>query len=85
MAVTETSLTAFENKKPELSGDRLRVYNKIEKLGPITGDRVARSLGKPYHCISGRIKELREKDLIRRCGKSENQFGNTAYEYEVVE
>ena len=83
MAMAETSLEAYMEKKPELEGDRQKIFETIQTYGPVTLEEVADRLGKYPHTISGRFTELREKNLIEVTGKTENQAGNTVRRYDI--
>jgi predicted ArsR family transcriptional regulator len=83
MAMAETSLKAYIEKKPELEGDRQKIFETIQTYGPITLEEVADRLGKYPHTISGRFTELRDNNLIEVTGKTENQAGNTVRRYDI--
>lgn len=80
--MAETSLDKFYEKKEDdsLSGDRRKVFEKIQSLQPTTCREVANALDKKKHQISGRFTELRDEGLIEVVGRED---GHRLYE--VVE
>jgi len=81
MTVAETSLEAFEKKKPEITDDQEQVLNALKEIGPATCEEVANHLGVPPHTISGRFggeNELQDQGRIQKDGKKENPRGYMA-------
>lgn len=81
--VADTSLKAFQQKKPELEGDRKKVYKALKQIGPAIGEEVAQHLEVPYHTISGRFSELEEQDMIETKGQKQNPRGYMAQIWKV--
>jgi Mn-dependent DtxR family transcriptional regulator len=77
------SLDAFEKVKMWKKDSQLRVYRCIERRGAATLEDVARDLGVPVHCISGRITELKQMGRIVKGGIAVTSAGNTCSVYAV--
>ena len=69
--IQQTSLEAFHVLKDsgEIDGDELRVLRLIEQHGPFTRREMEPLMGKPVHCVSGRITRLHERGLVRSAGR----------------
>jgi len=69
--IQQTSLEAYAelNDSGRLNEDQWKVLLYIERYGPITSRDLELKLGKPVHCFSGRITELKAKGLIRSAGR----------------
>ena len=65
MAITATSLEAFNEIVPELGSRQLEVYKTIKKLGYCSNAMISKYLGLPINSITPRCKELREKELVK--------------------
>lgn len=62
----EQSITANQRANKEL--DRQTVLNFIVKHGRGYSKQIARYMGKPLNCISGRISELKADEVIEDTG-----------------
>lgn len=62
MAVADTSIEAYQLKKPELTGEKLLVYEAIKKLGPVNNRQLLEHLGRPFEMgsVSARVNKLVE-------------------------
>ena len=81
--MADTSLMAFQDKKPELTDDQQKVKEALEEIGPAIGEEIAQHLGVPYHTISGRFGELQDQDQITTKGMKQNPRGNMAQIWKV--
>ena len=68
--VADTSLKAFKQKVEDgsIETDKERCFAIIEKHGPITQSDMELHMGKNKHKFSGRIRELKDNDLIEVTG-----------------
>ena len=64
--ITDTSLLAFEKIKPSLGERQFQVFKAFKKLEYATNTMVSNYLNLPINCITGRCKELRDKNLLKR-------------------
>lgn len=65
-AIQQTSLfTYFNTVKPELGRRQRAVYEEIRKYPNITNTELAAAMMMPINSITPRVKELREKGLVR--------------------
>ena len=81
--MADTSLKAWEKKKPELTEDQKMVKEALQQIGPAIGEEVANHLNTPYHTISGRFGELQDQGEIETKGKKQNPRGNLAQIWNV--
>jgi len=85
-SMADTSLLAYEKKKPELTEDQEKVLNALKEIGPATCEEVAQHLGVPPHTISGRFGgqgELQDQGKIREKGRKQNPRGYMATIWKV--
>ena len=64
--VTNESLEAYNNIKPELGDRQLLVYNALKKLEYCTNTMISKELNLPINCVTPRVHELRKKNLVIR-------------------
>lgn len=61
------SLPAYKEPKDQ---SRQKVFSAIQKLQPCTNQQISEYLGWEINRITGRVKELREKNLVQ-CAKKD--------------
>jgi len=68
--VADTSIEALKQKVNEGSDltDRQRCFKIIKEFGPLTMQEMETSMGKNKHTFTGRIKELKDRDIVERVG-----------------
>ncbi len=67
----QESLEAWIKINPKLGLRQEQVYLTIRRLGEATSAMIGRKLGLPINCITGRVNELRKKNLVC-CAKVES-------------
>lgn len=70
--IQPTSLQAYNQIKPTLSYRQAQVLEYLKTYGSSTNSEIARALGRPINCITGRMREVVKKGLVvkidkRRC------------------
>jgi len=65
----ETSLEAYEEVKPTLGPRQIAVLSVLENAPPLTNTEIAQRLGWSINRVTPRVFELREKDMVRECGR----------------
>jgi Mn-dependent DtxR family transcriptional regulator len=60
----QTSLFAFIDIKPEITGRQKLVYEELQKHENMTNTEISQSLNIPINAITPRIHELRKKGLV---------------------
>jgi len=70
--IQETSLEAFESIQHKLGSMQQEVYDIIEKYPSVSNIDISRILDKPINCITPRVKELRDYDLVYCVGKKKD-------------
>lgn len=78
MSVSQLSLLAWKGIKFKLGDEQQRIYNAVDKLQPVTCDRVAEYLNKFPNEISGRFTDLKKMGLIGSEGRGKTRTGNSA-------
>lgn len=63
--IQETSLNAWIEVQPTLTGRRLQVYDVLMSRGPLTNAEIGRLIHLPINCVTPRVNELRKKNLVR--------------------
>lgn len=62
--IQQTSLLAFSNIRKDLPARQGQVLDCIEQYGPIANKTIAQMLNLPINSITGRVLELRRKQLV---------------------
>jgi len=77
----QTSLQAYEGILPSLQNREMQVYEVIEKAKVgITNNEIARYLGLPINCVTGRTNSLVKKKVVKSLGKRKDLFtGNLSH------
>ncbi len=75
MGVTQTSLLAYSDIKKKLGNKQRIVRDAIGELGIANNQMIAEYLNWPINCVTGRVKELRDKGFVTTERIDKNQFG----------
>lgn len=68
--IQSTSLDAYQDLKQHLGTRHSQVLNTLSSYpSGLTSRSIARALQLELHCVSGRIRELVGRDLIRDSGR----------------
>lgn len=67
-----------------LSERQVEVLNVLERKGRLTAQEIADELSYTINRISGRLSELRDKNLIHEVGSKPGKFGKTVTVYAVI-
>jgi len=62
--VQQTSLEAFEEVRQNLGERQRQVFEILKEIQPATNTMIAHYLRLPINCITPRIFELRQKNLV---------------------
>lgn len=72
--VADTSVESLLSFSPEQLGEKqLAVYQFICSNGPVSIRETAEGLHWPEHCVTGRLMELREMELVGKDGQAYDQ------------
>jgi DNA-binding Lrp family transcriptional regulator len=63
-----TSLEAFMSIRVDIGKRQLEVYKIIKKFQPINNREIAKRSCLPINSVTPRVKELRDKGIIRKHG-----------------
>ncbi len=93
MPVAQTSKEAYTLIQDELGERQLTVLNALAYLKTANNNQLSHYLGLPINCITGRIKELRDKWLVEfryekedvLTGKKTNVWGLSNAGYRFLE
>jgi len=66
--IQSTSLSAYETIKPELGDRQSTVYAYILEHPGLLANEIAQGLNLPINCVTGRIRELANMNLICSVG-----------------
>lgn len=75
--MSQLSLEAYKELKPELTKREEWVLDAIEHLGEASAEKVAEFYGVGINIVSGRITGLRKKRQIIPSKRAQNKFGRT--------
>lgn len=68
--VADTSVESLLSFSPEQLGEKqLEVYRFILHNGPVSIREIAEGLNWPEHCVTGRLMELREMEVVGKAGE----------------
>ena len=83
MTPTETRDTSYAEIAQTLPARQQAVYNVIQ-IRPMTNGQICRWLNLPINCITGRVKELRDKGLVEQAGTTVDMItGRTVARWRV--
>ena len=69
--VTDTSVESLLSFSPDqLAEKQLPVYRFICENGPVSIREIAEGLNWPEHCVTGRLMELREMEVVGKVGET---------------
>jgi hypothetical protein len=72
--VAETSVESLLSFSPEQLGEKqLAVYLELLRHGPKSIREIAEHLNWPEHCVTGRLMELREMEVVGKAGETFDQ------------
>ena len=71
----QTQLESYRLIQPELSFRQRQVYDALSRM-PCTNRELTNRLGLPINSITGRVKELRDKGMVRLNGKKYDSITN---------
>lgn len=78
MTVASTSRQAYDKIMGTLSDKQEQVYEALKELTTATNDEIADFLGWPINRVTGRVTELRNKDLVTVAGLGKSKAGFSA-------
>lgn len=86
MNTQATSRHAYALVVQSLGNRQIEVYKKLEEMGGATNNELASELGRQINTITPRMKELRDKGLVREKNKRPCKItGITAIEWELTQ
>lgn len=68
MTVQDTSREAYEAIKPTLTERQQQVLAVLKRCDCMCNFQIAQQLGWPINCVTGRVKELRDKNKVEKDG-----------------
>ena len=72
--VADTSVESLLSFSPDQLGEKqLAVYQHILNHGPVSIREIAEGLNWPEHCVTGRLMELREMEIVGQDGEEYDQ------------
>ena len=71
-----TSLESFMEILPELGELQGIVYNTIKSHPGLSNREIANIIGKPINCVTPRVKELRNMNLVVNIGIKFDKYTN---------
>ena len=81
--IQQTSIEAYDCIYDNL-GDRQKVvYDVIEEYSNVCNQDISMILGLPINCITGRVKELRDKNFVCHGGYKLNDNGRHVMTWKV--
>jgi hypothetical protein len=64
--IQTTSLLAYQEAKQDLGSKQQAVYEMIKAFGPMSNGQISVRINWPINCVTPRVKELREKFLVKK-------------------
>ena len=74
--IRKTQVDSLKQLEPTVSGKRQQVYNVIKSKGQATNRMIAQELGWDINRVTGRVTELRDKNLVTYAGDYEDAETN---------
>ena len=78
MTVAATSREAYDTVQPKLGPKQTAVYEALKTLGRASREEIADFLGWPINKITGRVKELKDFEMISTTGVTVTKSGCSA-------
>ena len=67
--IQDTSLKAYDSIQPKIGHNQSLVLEVIKRLNGATNAEIGKEIGWEINRVTPRVKELREKGLVRDAGK----------------
>ena len=78
--MADTSIEAYNDIKPTLGKNQYLVLKCIDRFNrPVCNYELAKELGWPINCVTGRVRELREAGIVISVKKMTSPTGRTAW------
>lgn len=74
--IQQTSIESYRSILPDLNSRQQTIYRTIRKLGCCSNNDLSRILKLPINCITPRVKELRDYNLVFRKGVKTDRITN---------
>lgn len=78
MTTVATSREAYDAIQPKLGKRQTEVYEALKVLGRASREGIADHLGWPINKLTGRVKELKELEMIETSGVTLTKSGCSA-------
>ena len=84
MTVQPTSIEAYHSIKDTLSKSQADVLEALIRLGPSTNRYLSKCIGKEINTVTPRIKELRDRKLVKQTGTTIDITGRRAIVWAAI-